>query len=113
MPCVARPGASLARHGGTADAAWVSLLTVRAILAQVKLSFSPGSTTRQHSDFHNGPVAGDLGCGKIETRRSLPGGRLPPRDGETAPRRTYTPCGRTCGQRVAVGIDLTAIRVLR
>jgi hypothetical protein len=28
------------RHGGTADVAWVSLLTVRAILAQVKLSFS-------------------------------------------------------------------------
>jgi hypothetical protein len=40
MPCVARPGASLARHGSTADVAWVSLLTVRAILVQVKLSFS-------------------------------------------------------------------------
>jgi hypothetical protein len=40
MPCVARPGASLDRHGGTADVARVSLLTVRAILAQVKLSFS-------------------------------------------------------------------------
>jgi hypothetical protein len=34
------PGPSLDRHGGTADVAWVSLLTVRAILAQVKLSFS-------------------------------------------------------------------------
>jgi hypothetical protein len=77
MPCVARPGASLARHGGTADAAWVSLLTVRAILAQVKLSFFR-STISQHRDFHNGAVAGDLGCGKIETRRSPPGGRLPP-----------------------------------
>ncbi len=73
MPCVARPGASLARHGGTADVAWVSLLTVRAILAQVKLSFSR-STAGQHSDFHNGAVAGDLGCGKIETRRSPSGG---------------------------------------
>ena len=65
MPCVARPGASLPRHGGTADVAWVSLLTVRAILVQVKLSFSR-STAGQHSDFHNGAVAGDLGCGKIE-----------------------------------------------
>jgi hypothetical protein len=40
MPCLTRPGASLNRHGGAADVAWVSLLTVRAILVQVKLSFS-------------------------------------------------------------------------
>ena len=40
MPCVTRQGASPGRHGGAADVAWVSLLTVRAILAQVKLSFS-------------------------------------------------------------------------
>ena len=33
--------ARLDRHGGTADVAWVSLLTVRVILAQVKLSRSP------------------------------------------------------------------------
>jgi len=38
---VTRPGASLDRHGGTADVAWVSLLTVRVILAQVKLSCFP------------------------------------------------------------------------
>jgi chromosomal replication initiator protein len=69
------------RHG-TADVAWVSLLTVRAILVQVKLSFS-GTAGGQHRDFHNEAVAGDLGCGKIETRRSPSGGRLPPRDGET------------------------------
>src|ERR1700738_4356952 len=70
----------------------------------------PGSTTRQHSDFHNGPVAGDLGCGKIETRISPPGGRLPPRDGETAPRRTYPSGGRACGQRVAVWRPAGSIR---
>lgn len=40
-----------------ADATWVSLFTVRAILPQVKLS-------RQDHDFHNVSTASDLGCGK-------------------------------------------------
>jgi len=40
MPCAALPGASPDGHDGTADVAWVSLLTVWAILVQVKLSFS-------------------------------------------------------------------------
>ena len=73
MPCVARPGASLARHGGTADVAWVSLLTVRAILVQVKLSFSrlpPCNTAISTTEL----TAGDLGCGKIKIRRSPPRG---------------------------------------
>ena len=61
-------------HADAADVAWVSLLTVRVILAQVKLSFS-GLSTRQHHDFHNLPAAGDLGCGKIKVRRSPSAGR--------------------------------------
>jgi hypothetical protein len=47
MPCAARPGAHPVGHGGAADVAWVSLLTVWVIPAQVKLSFSglpPGNT---------------------------------------------------------------------
>jgi hypothetical protein len=71
MSCVARPGARPVGHGNAADAAWVSLLTVRVILAQVKLSVTADS---QHHDFHNLPAAGDLGCGKIEVRRSPSGG---------------------------------------
>ena len=88
--------------GGTADATWVSLLTVRVILAQVKLSRSRSTARQQHRDFHNASAAGDLGCGKSRSAGRHPVGWLPPRDGETALQRTYTPCGRTCGQRVAV-----------
>ena len=54
MPCVARPGASPDGRGGTADVAWVSLLTVWAILVQVKLSFSgllPGNTMISTTDL--------------------------------------------------------------
>jgi hypothetical protein len=48
MSCIARPGARPGGHADGADVAWVSLLTVRVILAQVKLSFSglsSGNTT--------------------------------------------------------------------
>ena len=33
----------------------------------------PGSTIRQHHDFHNGPAAGDLGCGKSRPADRHPG----------------------------------------
>jgi len=45
------------RQGSTADATWVSLLTVRGISSEVKLS-------PEHRDFHNVSTADDLGCGK-------------------------------------------------
>jgi hypothetical protein len=53
-----RPAARLTTsQGSTADATWVSLLTVRGIGSEVKLS-------PQHRDFHNVSTADDLGCGK-------------------------------------------------
>jgi hypothetical protein len=68
MPCVARPGASLTGHGDHRR---------RGIGQPVNGKGDPRagqtellrSTTSQHLDFYNGPVAGDLGCGKIEVRR--------------------------------------------
>lgn len=45
-------------QGSTAEATWVSLLTVRGILLKVKLN-------PQHRDFHNVSASDDLGCGKL------------------------------------------------
>jgi hypothetical protein len=75
-------------QAAAAAVTWLSLLTVKAIGAQVKPSRGPSSSGRaaaqskqracqpvlrapgrviavEHRDFHNVPVPGDLGCGKI------------------------------------------------
>ena len=88
----------------------VSLLTVKAIRCAGQTepprtarscSFA-AATIMEHCDFHSASAAGDLGCGK-STSAGRPGGASCRQGaGETAVQRTYTPCGRTCGQRVAV-----------
>jgi hypothetical protein len=71
------------------DATGVSLLTVKAIGAQVKPSrphrpvlLVRPATIMEHRDFHSASAAGDLGCGK-STFAGRPGGsQLPPGSGE-------------------------------
>lgn len=67
MPYAAARHLPDVRQGSTADATWVSLLTVRVIRSQVKLD-------SQHRDFHNVSTAGDLGCGKQGSRAAVRGG---------------------------------------
>src|ERR1700735_2875653 len=70
------------------DATRVSLLTVKAIGAQVKPSpagrpvlLAGPATIMKHRDFHSASAAGDLGCGK-STSAGRPGGsQLPPGSG--------------------------------
>jgi hypothetical protein len=80
--CRASRGQILARPrpGTPTDATGVSLLTVKAIGAQVKpsrarrpvLPVRP-ATIMEHCDFHSASAAGDLGCGKT-TSADRPGG---------------------------------------
>jgi hypothetical protein len=116
----ARPG-RIHPQAAAAAVTWLSLLTVRAIGSQVKPDGErrapPAAKNRprpaysrlhrrsaivEHDDFHNVPVPGDLGCGKIKSA-----GRTAELAGTTdagKPRYSaYTACGRACGQPVAVG----------
>ena len=63
---------------------------------------SVGSTIVEHRDFHNASAAGDLGCGKSTSAGRPPRASCRHGMGKPTVQRTYTPCGRTCGQRVAV-----------
>jgi len=80
MPCVAvRSWPDLGQAAPT-DATGVSLLTVKAIGAQVKPSRAQRpvllvrpATIMEHRDFHSACAAGDLGCGK-STSAGRPGG---------------------------------------
>src|ERR1700733_3103438 len=67
----------------------------------------------EHRDFHSASAAGDLGCGKSTSVGRPVEASCRQGAGKTAVQRTYTPCGRTCGQRVAVGGHVTVIRALR
>src|SRR3984957_5033693 len=70
------------------DATRVSLLTVKAIGAQVKptraqrqvLLVRP-ATIMEHRDFHSASAAGDLGCGKSTSAVRPGGSQLPPGSG--------------------------------
>ena len=56
-------------------------------------------------DFHNVSTAGDLGCGKSSPKDAF-GGWLPPRDGETALQRTYTPVDEPVDNELRLAIRL-------
>ena len=93
------------------DATGVSLLTVKAIGAQVKPSRAHRLGAARSPGYHHGTPRFPQRIRRRRLRLWKINVRRPTRwelaaatgAGETAVQRTYTPCGRTCGQRVAVG----------